>query len=387
MLFMCVLSVKFFLRLVRNWFPMLTGRELIRFRKKLLAWFERFQRDLPWRQNKDPYRIWLSEIMLQQTRVAAVIPYYERFLAHFPTVNALADAPQEEVLRLWSGLGYYSRARNLQKAAQQIVAKHAGRFPVSTEDALALPGIGAYTSAAILSIAFNKNLAVLDGNVARVLARLGAIQGNLRSSSQWQTLQKTADTLLDPRTPGDWNEAMMEHGAIICMPRTPQCLLCPVNEFCEARKLGLVNAIPEKRKKRPTEEITLAALVFVDLKGNTLLLPPPTALPKSKRNANVTSLLSRLWHFPTIEVRRNAGRELQAYVETKLLGGNHLTIKLEPLKKVRHAVTYRSITLLPFRAKAAKLPRLPNAKALPLDDLSSLPISNLTRKVARGALL
>src|SRR5271156_363407 len=154
---------------------MVAGSELRAFRKGLLAWFRQFQRDLPWRRDKDAYRVWLSEIMLQQTRVAAVIPYYERFLASFPTVTALAEAPTEEVLRLWSGLGYYSRARNLQRAAQQIVAKHAGRFPEGESDVRALPGIGAYTAAAILSIAFDQERAVLDGNVARVLARLFAM--------------------------------------------------------------------------------------------------------------------------------------------------------------------------------------------------------------------
>ena len=163
---------------------MLNGRELATFRKQLLGWFREFQRDLPWRRTKDPYCIWLSEIMLQQTRVAAAIPYYERFLQRFPDVHALAAAPQEEVLRLWSGLGSYSRPRTLQKAAQQIVAKHGGQFPMRFDDALALPGIGNYTAAAILSIAFGEKHAVLDGNVARVLARLGAIHGDLRESQR-----------------------------------------------------------------------------------------------------------------------------------------------------------------------------------------------------------
>jgi A/G-specific adenine glycosylase len=365
---------------------MIHGRSLTRFRKNLQSWFAQFQRDLPWRRDRDPYRIWLSEIMLQQTRVGTVIPYYERFLARFPTVKSLAVASQEEVLRLWSGLGYYSRARNLQNAAQQIVRKHAGAFPAATADALALPGIGNYTAAAILSIAYAKRLAVLDGNVARVLARLGAIQGDLRAGSRWQELQRIADTLLDPRGPGDWNQAMMELGATICTPRAPQCLLCPVNEFCEARKLGRVDSIPEKRKKRATEEITLAALVFVDAKGYTLLLPPPRTLPKSKMNANVATLLSRLWHFPTIEVHSNAAKELKAHVEQEFLGGKRLVIELVALKKARHGVTYRSITVLPFRSNVAKLPHLPNAKTLPLADLSLLPISSLTRKVARAAL-
>src|SRR5215831_786368 len=234
---------------------MVTGLALPHFRKNLLEWFGQFQRDLPWRHTSDPYRIWLSEIMLQQTRVVAVIPYYERFLERLPTVESLAEAPQDEVLRLWSGLGYYSRARNLQKAAQQIVAKHGGIFPRDVESVLALPGIGAYTAAAILSIAHQQSRAVLDGNVARVLARLGAIRGDLRANGSWLELQKTADHLLDQQSPGDWNQAVMELGATLCTPRSPQCLLCPVGEFCEARKEGLAGIIPEKRTKRNTVEV------------------------------------------------------------------------------------------------------------------------------------
>src|SRR6201984_884329 len=212
---------------------MTESRDLAEIRKRLLGWFGKYRRELPWRLNKDPYRIWLSEIMLQQTRVAAVIPYYERFLDRFPDIRALAEAPEEEVLRLWSGLGYYSRARNLQRAARQIVAKHGGQFPRTLDEALALPGIGSYTAAAILSIAFGAKHAVLDGNVARVLARLDAIRGDLRESQRWRELQKTADGLLEPKYPGDWNQAIMELGATLCTPRSPQCLLCPVAQYCE----------------------------------------------------------------------------------------------------------------------------------------------------------
>src|SRR5882672_11225234 len=277
---------------------MLNGRELASFRKQLLGWFRQFQRDLPWRRTKDPYRIWLSEIMLQQTRVVAAIPYYERFLQGFPDVLALASAPPEEILRAWSGLGYYSRARNLQKAAQQIVAKHGGQFPARLQDALALPGIGNYTAAAILSIAFGEKLAVLDGNVARVLARLGAIRGDLRESARWQELQETADRLLDPESPGDWNQSMMELGATLCTPKSPQCLLCPVAQFCEGRKLGIAESLPEKRKKRANVEVTLAAGVFAGENGGTLLLPPPDEECPLVLADYVPTLGSRLWHFP-----------------------------------------------------------------------------------------
>src|ERR1700704_1213401 len=309
---------------------MLNGREIGTFRQQLLGWFRQFQRDLPWRRTKDPYRIWLSEIMLQQTRVAAVIPYYERFLVRFPDVQALAAAPQEEVLRLWSGLGYYSRARNLQRAAQEIVAKHGGGFPRDENDALALPGIGSYTAAAILSIAYGAKHAVLDGNVARVLARIFAVRGDLRDAKRWHSLQQFANDLLDTKSPSDWNQAMMELGATLCTPQSPQCLLCPVTQFCQARKLGIAESLPAPRKKRATEVITLAAAVLLDSRGRTLLLPPPklsqhvatqrrARLAKSASSAipapdQIAVLLSKLWHFPTIAVSTDPIAELKEHL-------------------------------------------------------------------------
>jgi A/G-specific adenine glycosylase len=366
---------------------MLTGHALLCFRKKVLAWFTEFQRDLPWRRTKDPYCIWLSEIMLQQTRVAAVIPYYQRFLARFPEVQALAQASEEEVLRLWAGLGYYSRARNLQKAARQMVTKHDAKFPATLEESLDLSGIGAYTASAILSIAYGKKLAVLDGNVARVIARLGAIRGDLRTSSRWQQLQECANQLLAPQAPGEWNQAMMEVGAIVCTPRSPQCLLCPVAEFCKARKLGLTDVIPEKRSKRATIEITMAALVLTDSAGRALVLAPPKSESKSATNVeDVAALLSRMWHFPTIQVKADPVKELRAFARKSIFGGGGLSVKLKPMPRVRHTVTYRKIMLIPFRVEMAKLPRIPHSELLPLDDLDSVPISNLTRKVARAAL-
>jgi A/G-specific adenine glycosylase len=365
---------------------MLTGPTLNRFRKNLLAWFSQFQRDLPWRRSKDPYRIWLSEIMLQQTRVSAAVPYYERFLKRFSDVRALAEAPEDEVLRLWSGLGYYLRARNLQKAAQQIVALHNGVFPSTGAAALALPGIGPYTAAAILSIAHGQKLAVLDGNVARVLARLLALRGDLRTGGRWQQLQETADSLLAPNAPGDWNQAMMELGATLCTPKSPQCLLCPVSEFCRARKLGLADSIPANRKKRATVDLKLVAAVLLDPQCRTLLLPPPAPEAGASQKAEVGALVSRMWHFPTTQVRHDAPSDLREYLQGLLLGGRKFSGTFELLRKVRHSVTYRAITLQPFRINVKKLPQLPGAKILSLDDFASVPISNLTRKIARAAL-
>lgn len=365
---------------------MLTVGEAKTFRKQLLAWFRQFQRDLPWRRTKDPYRIWISEIMLQQTRVAAVIPYYERFLARCPDVHALAEAPPEDVLKLWSGLGYYSRARNLQKAAHQIVARHAGEFPNDEEAILALPGVGRYTVAAILSIAFGAKFAVLDGNVARVLARLGAVRGDLRESLRWRGLQETASKLLDPKSAGDWNQAMMELGAMVCTPRAPQCLLCPVSTFCRARKSGDPESFPEKRKKREAVEIVLATAVLTSPRGETLLLPPPGKKTKNKPDADdVATLVSRMWHFPTVAIRNDALAELRSFLAGSALS-KIATLRIEPLARVRHAVTYRNVTVLPFRVSVAAIPRLRGAKVMRLQDFSAVPVSNLTRKIARAAL-
>src|SRR5262249_25073637 len=284
---------------------MLTGRALSSFRKSLLAWFRQFQRDLPWRKTKDPYRIWLSEIMLQQTRVAAVIPYYERFLDRFPDVQTLAKAQEEEVLRLWSGLGYYSRARNLQKAARQIVSEFGGEFSKKREKILSLSGIGDYTASAIASIAFGEECAVLDGNVARLLSRLGAIRGDLRESKKWRALQQEADRLLDRNSPGDWNQGMMELGATLCTPRAPQCLICPVAQHCEGRRQGSAESLPETRKKQELVDVNLVALVLVNPEGETLLLPPPSIKNPNALADHIPTLVANLWHFPTVSANGN----------------------------------------------------------------------------------
>jgi A/G-specific adenine glycosylase len=363
----------------------LTASELKKFRAELLGWFATYQRDLPWRRDCDPYRIWISEIMLQQTRVAAVIPYFEKFCARFPDVRALAEAEEAEVLRMWSGLGYYSRARNLQAAAQQIVGEHGGTFPSTEEHIRALRGIGKYTTNAILSIAFGKNHAVVEGNVARVVARLEAHRGDLREGSRWQSLQRTADCLLSRDAPGTWNQAMMELGATICTPRSPQCLLCPVAKFCRARKLGLQELIPEKRKKRATVGVLLAAAVLVDERNRCILLAPPkNGVAKALAN-DIPTLVSKMWHFPTIAVSEDPADGLRRYLKN-IVGANGLPPRFIALHKIRHAVTYRAISLLPFRVEFKKLPRVRGAKIILLKDFSSVPVSNLTRKVARAAL-
>jgi len=222
------------------------GSERGNFRRDLLAWYDSCRRDLPWRASRDPYRVWLSEIMLQQTRVAAVIDHYHEFLRRFPTVQKLAAAREASVLAAWSGLGYYRRARLMHAASKVIVREFGGRFPSTAKDLLELPGIGRYTAAAIASIAFDEPVAVVDGNVERVLQRISG------QRSAGERLWTIANRLLDTKRPGDFNQAMMELGATVCTPRAPACLTCRVREMCATRgELGaLTKSMPQKKRKR-----------------------------------------------------------------------------------------------------------------------------------------
>ncbi|MEP6717001.1 MAG: A/G-specific adenine glycosylase [Terriglobia bacterium] len=220
-------------------------------RIRLLAWFDESHRDLPWRRSHDFYPVWLSEIMLQQTRVEAVIPYYERFLALFPDIATLAGAPEHDVLALWSGLGYYSRARNLHRAAKRIAEEG---LPATYEAVLALPGVGVYTAAAIASISFNQPYAALDGNVNRVLSRLTNGSADIQGSAQ---------ALLHPRRPGDFNQAMMELGALVCVPKIPRCEQCPLEKNCGARLAGTERELPVRVKKTPARRLALDLVRFV----------------------------------------------------------------------------------------------------------------------------
>jgi A/G-specific adenine glycosylase len=358
----------------------LPPRHLAQFQKSLLVWYRRHRRDLPWRalpgETRDPYRIWIAEIMLQQTRIAAVLPYYQRFLDTFPDVASLARAPQPEVLRLWSGLGYYSRARNLHAAAREIVERHGGEFPRALEAALALPGIGRYTAAAVLSIAYDVPLAVLDGNVARVLARIFATRGDLRAPRRWHQLAAAADRLLAHSAPGDWNQALMELGETVCTPQNPRCAQCPIAGRCLARARRLTAQIPAPRRKPPAVQLRIAAAILRDPRGRTLLVRDP--------GAHDHVLFSRLWQFPAVEVSRHPRAELEKHLRATLtIDGAPLA--LQALPAARHGVTFRNVTLLPFLADLPRLPKAPRSRALALSRLYSLPVSSATRKIAAAA--
>ncbi|HXX66596.1 MAG TPA: A/G-specific adenine glycosylase [Polyangiaceae bacterium] len=258
-------------------------------REKLLDWYVTVRRDLPWRRTRDPYAVWLSETMLQQTRVETVVPYYQRFMRELPTMAALAEASEERVLALWSGLGYYRRARMLHAAAKEVVRAHGGRLPTEAAELRRLEGIGAYTAGAIASIAFARREAVVDGNVARVLARLHAIEGDIRSSRVVTRLWTLARDLLPGAEgdPGDWNQALMELGATVCLPRLPRCDVCPVHDQCAAHARGIERELPRSvPKKRPIVVRRLA-----------VVLASPRAVLLARRRADV--LFGGLWEPPT----------------------------------------------------------------------------------------
>ncbi len=345
--------------------------------RSVLAWYRAHRRDLPWRANRNPYRIWVAEIMLQQTRINVVELYYDRFLKIFPSVEALARARPRDVLQLWAGLGYYSRARNLHRAAREIVARHGGVFPRTPEEALALPGIGRYTAAAILSIAYDLPLAALDGNVARVLARLSAVRGDLRAPQRWRKLASTAQELLAKHAPGDWNQALMELGETICTPQIPRCSLCPVSRWCLAHKRGLAGKIPAARRKRARVKVRIAAAVLRDPRGRTMLVRDP--------GAHHDALFSRMWQFPAVEVTHDPAAELRAYVG-EMLRIDTVSLEIEPLRAVRHGVTFRNITFLPFLVQVSRLPDVPRTRIVPLVRLGRIPVSSATRKIATAAL-
>ncbi len=336
-------------------------------RASLLKWFDANQRDLPWRRDRSPYAVWVSEIMLQQTQVATVIPYFLRFLARFPNPAALAAAPLEEVLAQWKGLGYYSRARNLHRAAQLIASQG---MPDTAAKLRELPGLGRYTAAAVASLAFGEKVAVLDGNVARVLARLGAIAEPLEAPAIQKVLWQQAEELLDPGRPGAFNEAMMELGALVCSPGEPGCLACPLSAHCRARQRGLQARIPAPKQRAARKKLDLACAVV--RKGEALLV--------ARREES--GLFGGLWELPCAEI----GGEKDARSGLAELGLR--AIDGEPIALVRRTLTHRdlSLHLLRCRAPRGKLPGYLEQRFASADQLQTLGISTAMARAIERAL-
>lgn len=346
------------------------------FAKRLLTWFAAEARDLPWRHDRVPYRVWLAEVMLQQTQVDTVVPYYERFLARFPTVEALAAAPLEDVLKLWEGLGYYSRVRNLHAAARQVVAQHGGQIPGTFEALLTLPGVGRYTAGAVASIAFGHDVPAVDGNVRRVLARVFAVREDVSRSAVQRNMEALAENLLPPGRAGAFNEALMELGATVCTPHAPKCDRCPLHALCQAHAAGEQASLPVKRARRRTPHYDVAAAVTVGQDGRVLV---------AQRNAS--DMLGGLWEFPG--GKREEGETLPECLAREMQEELDVAVEVgEPLTVVKHAYTHFRITLHAFRCRIiAGEPRCLDCAAFrwaSLPELDALPMSVADRKIAQA---
>ncbi|MEM8487439.1 MAG: A/G-specific adenine glycosylase [Bacteroidota bacterium] len=314
----------------------LAADALLQFRKQLLRWYKKHARVLPWRSSGNPYHIWLSEIMLQQTRVDQARPYFERFVAAFPDVNTLAEAPLDDVLLNWEGLGYYSRARNLHKAAKAIASEHAGKVPDAYDAIRALPGIGPYTAAAVLSIAFGKAYGVLDGNVIRVLTRLTCNGNDVTKGKTRRHLQSLSDTLVSPDIPGDFNQAMMELGATVCTPKKPKCKACPVQDHCCAFAAGAVESFPFAKKKAPLPHYDIAVAIIRNKKNEYLIQRRPE-----------DGMLGGLWQFPGGKQEEEEPLGTTCHREMMDEFGIDISVD-QPIHTLSHAYTHFKITLHAF---------------------------------------
>jgi A/G-specific adenine glycosylase len=304
----------------------------------LLAWFEREKRQLPWRETKDPYRIWISEVMLQQTRVAAVIPFYERFLEVFPDVASLAKAKDGPLMKSWEGLGYYARVRNLREAAKTIVKKYQGKLPTSRDELLLLKGFGAYTAASVASLAFGEDCAAVDGNVMRVLARVTAIESDTRKAAAKREFQRIAEALLPQGRAGQFNEALMELGATVCKPKNPACEACPIRRYCRAFAEGRVNELPRRSPKAeiPHHQIAIAV---VHKNGKVLIALRPSE-----------GLLGNLWEFPGGKLKGEESLEECCRRETLEETGLEVEVG-KRFSVVEHSFTHFRITLHAFHCR------------------------------------
>jgi A/G-specific adenine glycosylase len=344
-----------------------------RIQNSLIRWFEKESRDLPWRRTRDPYAIWVSEIMLQQTQVATVIPYYERFLKAFPTVHHLAKINLSKVLKVWEGLGYYSRARNLHRASQIVVHHFGGRIPDNLKDLLSLPGIGRSTAGAILSFAHNKDAPILDGNAKRVLSRLFAISGSPKERKTEHLLWFISESLLPKGHSNSFNQALMDLGSIICTPKDPQCPLCPLRILCKGAASGTPQRYPSKVVKKKIPHITaVSAVIWRD--GKVLLNHRP---PKG--------LLGGLWEFPNWKIEGKQRSRLRLRLRNYIKKEMELNVEvMESIGTFRQTFSHFKLTLHVYHGQA--LDGETNGKWVPIRNLHLFPLSRIHRKIANAIL-
>jgi A/G-specific adenine glycosylase len=335
------------------------------FSTRILDWYEKNARVLPWRGHPDSYAVWVSEIMLQQTRVETVIPYFERWMQRFPTVTALAEAPEQSVLSAWEGLGYYSRARNLHKAAKMVSAEFGGQLPQEISQLRKLPGIGRYTAAAIASIAFGQDVATLDGNLRRVFARVFAVDAPADTPAGEEILWGLAEEHVPAGRAGDYNQALMDLGASICLPRKPLCLICPLNELCQSRTAPETRPVMKPKAAVP-HRLKMAAVIMQD--GAVLLAQRPAH-----------GLLGGLWEFPAARVDEDAPEALVAAIEAEY------KLKVSPtacLAEVHHGYTHFTLTEFAWRCELIEKPENETLRWVSLDELANYPMGKLDRTIA-----
>lgn len=300
-----------------------------KFQKDLVSWYEAEKRDLPWRHERDPYKIWVSEIMLQQTRVDTVIPYFNRFMEQFPTVESLAGADEEAVMKAWEGLGYYSRVRNLQSAVKEVAESYGGVVPADKDEFLSLKGVGPYTGGAVLSIAYGLPEPAVDGNVMRVMSRILTIWDDIAKPSARKIFEQAVRKIMYEEDPSSFNQALMELGATICTPTSPACLLCPVQNHCQAFEEGVQRELPVKTKKKSDKKIRMGAVVLEAPDGTVLIEKRPSS-----------GLLANLWQFPNMELPTgiNPRSALEAYVEAEY--GLNACIQPEKATDIIHVFSH-----------------------------------------------
>lgn len=337
----------------------------------LLGWYADSGRDLPWRRTRDPYAIWVSEVMLQQTRVETVLPYYERFLRRFPNTETLAKASVEEVLQVWEGLGYYSRARHLHQAANLVVVRSGGELPHSRELLEELPGIGRYAASAIAAIAYGQDTLALEGNLRRVLARLFDLHLDPRSSEGERTLRELGDSILPRGKASEFNQAMMDLGALICTPRAPACTVCPLEQHCLAHRRGTQHQLPVRAKREPLSQRLAVAAVW-QLDGSVLVRRNPAG-----------GLLGGLWSFPggLLEQGETPQAGLRRLID-QLLG---IQVQVgDPMSPLQHSYSHYKVTLQPYRCRftGRRLREREDTRWIELEELRHVPMGKLDRKLA-----
>jgi A/G-specific adenine glycosylase len=349
----------------------LAASEKQRLRRRLLAWYADMARDLPWRKSRDPYRVWVSEIMLQQTQVATVQGYFQRFVIAFPDVHALAAADERQVLRLWEGLGYYRRARQLHAAAKQVVADHAGHFPDDLIALQELPGIGRYTAGAIASIAFDQRAPILEANTIRLLSRLIAYRDDPLKAAGQRILWQTAADVLPQKNVARFNQALMELGSLVCTPTNPRCEKCPLATVCRARAAGLQHKIPQAKANQTYTELRETA-VIIRRNGSVLM-----------RQCGENERWAGLWDFPRFALENEGPLLVRAEIENNVFEQTGVTCRAASLlKTIKHGVTRYRITLDCYRADYVA-GRARKARWITRKELVDLPLSTTGRKITR----